>query len=273
MKKRHQHQVLPPSPWPVLLSLSALLTALGAAKVAQDGIYWLVALLLGGGCTIGVLYKWWCDISSEVKNESLFTHTMRSGMRIGMAVMILSEAMLFFAFFWSFFKAWLFPIYTLIDFSEKVSTSWPPDGIKTIDPWSIPFFNTVTLLLSGCTVTWSHHLLLENDIKSASRAILATIALGVIFSSFQFIEYIHVGFTLGELEEKTIYPSNFFMTTGFHGLHVVVGVIFLIVCWFRMRKGQISASCHVGFECAAWYWHFVDVVWLFLFIFLYIVSS
>ena len=271
--KKHDFHILATSPWPLFLSLSAFITAVGAVGVIHGQTYGLFVLPLGAVSTIFVLFRWWYDVIAEAIRDKCFTDIVQKGLRFGFAIMILSETMLFFAFFWSFFKAWLFPAYHLVDFSQKVPTVWPPVGIKTMDPWSIPFFNTVTLLLSGCTLTWAHNLLLLNDIKASSRFLLATILLGIIFSAFQGIEYLHAGFSFKTPGLSAIYSSNFYMATGFHGLHVIMGIVSLVVCYIRMRRGKVTADCHVGFECAAWYWHFVDVVWLFLFLFLYVVSS
>lgn len=271
--KKHDFHILSTSPWPLLLSVCAFITAFGAVGVIHGTKLGYFVLPVGMLSTIFVLWRWWYDVIVEAIRDKCFTDIVQKGLRLGFAIMILSESMLFFAFFWSFFKAWLFPAYQLVDFSEKISTVWPPRGIKSVNPWSIPFFNTITLLLSGCTLTWSHNLLLMNDVRSASRFLLSTIVLGVIFSFFQGIEYMHAGFSFREEGLNAIYSSNFYLATGFHGLHVLLGIVSLLVCYVRMVKGRVTPKCHVGFECAAWYWHFVDVVWLFLFIFMYVVSS
>ncbi|CAN7944253.1 unnamed protein product [Ixodes pacificus] len=271
--KKHDHHILGQSPWPVLLSLCVLLFAFGMVGLVRGDVYGFTLVPASASLIVFVLYKWWKDVVVEAIRDRCFTDVVKRGLRMGMTVLIVSETMFFIGFFWSFFKAWLYPAYNLIDFSEKIHFSWPPKGLKTIDPWSLPLMNTVTLLLSGCTVTWSHYLLLENKIKESSKLLFFTVILGSIFSLFQAIEYIHASFPFRETGEKAIYSSNFYMATGFHGLHVILGVLFLLVCLVRMRKGQISAECHVGFEFSVWYWHFVDVVWLFLFLFMYIISS
>ncbi|KJV69373.1 cytochrome c oxidase subunit III family protein [Candidatus Neoehrlichia lotoris str. RAC413] len=230
-------------------------------------------LPIGIVSTILVLYKWWKDIILEATKEKCFTKVVKKGLRISMAVIILSETMFFVSFFWSFFKAWLFPVHIFNDFSTVSRISWPPSDIVPLDPWSIPFLNTIILLLSGCTITWSHYSLINHDIKSTSKLLGYTIILGFIFSVFQIIEYCHIDFAFKETGEKAIYSSNFYMLTGFHGLHVIIGTLFLLVCWFRSRNGQLLPDCHIGFECAVWYWHFVDVIWLLLFFFVYLVSS
>jgi cytochrome c oxidase subunit 3 len=171
-----------------------------------------------------------------------------------MLLFIASEVMFFAAFFWAYFNGALFP-------TEEIGGVWPPENITTFDPFSIPFLNTLILLLSGCTVTWAHHGLKEGDQSSLLRGLGLTVFLGVIFSALQAYEYTHAAFGFG----GDIYSSVFYMATGFHGFHVIVGTIFLAVCFFRAKAGHFTPDSHFGFEAAAWYWHFVDVVWLFLF--------
>ena len=152
-----------------------------------------------------------------------------------------------------------------MDPPEAIGKVWPPASVETFNAWDLPFLNTLILLTSGVTLTWAHHALLDNNRRDVIRGLSLTIALGLIFTGVQAYEYSHAafGFTDG------IYSSTFYMATGFHGFHVIVGTIFLIVCWFRINKGQMTAESHIGFEAAAWYWHFVDVVWLFLFCAIY----
>ncbi|HCH57914.1 MAG TPA: cytochrome c oxidase subunit 3, partial [Rhodospirillaceae bacterium] len=149
--------------------------------------------------------------------------------------------------------------------TEQIDGTWPPPGIQTFDTWDLPFLNTLILLMSGITVTWAHHALLESNRTHFLQGLALTIFLGVCFTGVQAFEYSHAAFGFGD----GIYPSTFYMATGFHGFHVLVGTIFLIVCYFRGRAGHFTAKQHFGFEAAAWYWHFVDVVWLFLFVSIY----
>jgi len=169
--------------------------------------------------------------------------------------------MFFVAFFWAYFNFALFPEHVA---GAKV-IMWPPQGIVTIAPFSLPFLNTMILLLSGTTVTWAHHCLIENDRKGMLTGLALTIFLGLCFTALQAFEFGTAPWGFG----KSIYPSVFFMATGFHGFHVIVGTCFLAVCWFRAYAGQFTPQRHFGFEAAAWYWHFVDVVWLFLFTCIY----
>ncbi|QGR03026.1 cytochrome c oxidase subunit 3 [Ehrlichia ruminantium] len=271
--KLHDYHLVNPSPWPLLFSITVLITALGAVGTIRNFYMGQPLLLVGLTSVSFTLYKWWKDVVTEAIKDNCHTDIVKKGLRLAMAGFILAESMFFFGFFWSFFKAWLFPVHTFDNLIPGNPITWPPHDIARLDPWSIPFLNTIILLLSGSTLTWSHYSLVNNDNSSALRLLGATIILGTIFSIFQAIEYLHTGFAFHETGEKAIYASNFYMITGFHGLHVIVGTLFLIVCWFRIKKGQLSPEHHIGFECAAWYWHFVDVIWLLLFVFLYWISS
>jgi len=207
---------------------------------------------------LGMMAAWWRDVIMEATFQGHHTPVVQIGMRFGMALFIASEVMFFAAFFWAYFASALYP-------SEAIGGVWPPKNIRTFDPFDVPFLNTMILLLSGTTVTWAHHALLENDRKNLILGLGITILLGVAFTSFQAYEYGHAAFHF----KDGIYPSTFFMATGFHGFHVIIGTTFLIVCWFRAIKGHFKPDHHFGFEAAAWYWHFVDVVWLFLFCCIY----
>ena len=271
--KLHDHHLVNPSPWPLLFSITVLITALGAVGTIHGTYIGQVMFGLGLPSLSIVLYKWWKDIVTEAIRDNCHTEIVKKGLRLAMAGLILSETMFFFGFFWSFFKAWLFPVYAFDNLIPGKLLNWPPSDIPKLDPWSIPLLNTVILLLSGCTLTWSHYSLINNDNRTTIRMLGATIVLGIIFSTFQAIEYMHTGFSFHETGEKAIYSSNFYMITGFHGLHVIVGTVFLIICLIRAKKNQLSPDNHIGFECAAWYWHFVAVIWLLLFVFLYWRSS
>ena len=214
--------------------------------------------LAGVAAIMACMFFWWKDIIFESVTEKAHTKIAEVGLRFGMALFISSEVMFFVAFFWAFFSSAFFPV-------EAIGYVWPPANIHTIDAFGLPFLMTMILLLSGCTTTWAHHAILEGDNKNAVKALGVTVGLGFLFLCFQVYEYAHAhfGFTEG------IYPSTFFMATGFHGFHVFVGTVFLGVCWIRAAKGHFTQDRHFGFEAAAWYWHFVDVVWLFLFVAIY----
>ena len=256
---KHPYHLVDPSPWPLLSAFSAGALMMGIIVVAHYGNYWLLA----GGLitTLGCMFMWWRDVLKESQQPSLHTPVVRLGLRYGMVLFIASEVMFFVAFFWAFFHFALFPEHV----SGAATAVWPPKGVLTFDPWHLPFLNTMILLLSGCTVTWAHHALLKNDRKGLITALTLTVLLGMAFSGFQLKEYIIAPFGFRD----GIYPSVFYLATGFHGFHVIVGTIFLAVCLVRAIRGHFTPERHFGFEAAAWYWHFVDVVWLFLFVVIY----
>jgi cytochrome c oxidase subunit 3 len=187
--------------------------------------------------------------------------------RYGMILFIASEVMFFVAWFWAYFNVALFPndIHQLTR-TELLGGVWPPKGIETFDPWHLPLLNTLILLTSGTTVTWAHHALLENDREGLKWGLILTIVLGALFTAVQAYEYSHAAFKFS----GNIYGATFFMATGFHGAHVLIGTTFLIVCLIRTYLGHFTPKQHLGFEFAAWYWHFVDVVWIFLFFCIYV---
>ena len=204
------------------------------------------------------MFWWWWDVVKEAEHQGHHTPVVQLGLRYGMSLFIASEVMFFAAFFWAFFDASLFP-------KEGIGGVWPPEGILTFDPFSLPLLNTLILLTSGCTVTWAHHALREGDREGLVKGLSLTVALGLLFTCVQAYEYAHAPYGF----KDTVFASTFYMATGFHGFHVIVGTTFLIVCLIRALRGHFSADHHFGFEAAAWYWHFVDVVWLGLFIFVY----
>jgi cytochrome c oxidase subunit III len=291
--KQHDYHLLDPSPWPIVASLSALVTAIGAVIWMRSmgegatglfGVHGPWVFLLGflGLATTAAL--WWRDVIVQLH------------LRYGILLFIASEVMFFVAWFWAYFDFALFPadVVTLDNMKEAVGMvqrnelfggQWPPVPVDateavipatgapvegyfkgTFDPWGIPFVNTLILLSSGVTVTWAHHALLKNDRRGLVLGLLATVILGAIFTALQAYEYMHAAFTFG----GHAYGSAFFMATGFHGAHVIIGTIFLLVCLIRATRGAFTPQQHFGFEAAAWYWHFVDVVWLFLFAAIYI---
>jgi cytochrome c oxidase subunit 3 len=270
-KQSHPYHLVDLSPWPILTSFSLLFVASGAVMFMHQHTIGYYVFGAGLIALFSCLFCWWRDVVIEGR-EGHHTPTVRMGLSIGMCLFILSEVMFFFGFFWSFFKASLFPEGILDDAGIWIAAAgtWPPKGIETFDPWDIPLMNTIILLLSGTTVTWAHYAILENKQKDAVEALKYTIILGLTFSCFQAFEYMHAAFKFTD----GIYASNFYMATGFHGAHIFIGTIFLIVCYFRAKKGHFNKEHgHLGFEFAAWYWHFVDVVWLFLFVFVYVLGG
>jgi cytochrome c oxidase subunit 3 len=275
--KNHDYHLVEPSPWPFLGGVGAFIMALGAIglmKYTQDREFLLFGVDLAGWgiFTVGtlivlyVMYGWWRD---TVRESLAGDHTpvVQLHLRYGMLLFIASEVMFFVAWFWAFFDASLFTSeaaqYARVEATGGV---WPPEGIETFDPWHLPLFNTLILLTSGTTVTWAHHSLLHNDREGLKWGLTLTVLLGVLFSIVQAYEYSHAAFGFS----GSIYGATFYMATGFHGFHVIVGTIFLLVCLIRASMGQFTPQKHFGFEAAAWYWHFVDVVWLFLFVSIYV---
>lgn len=262
----HPFHLVPLSPWPIATSFALLVLAIGGLGTLHPTSWGYWVLGAGFASVIGCMAAWWCDVVKEARVDHAHTSAVQHGLRFGMVLFILSEMMFFVAFFWSFFKAWLAPANGLDGVWATVPSPWPPSGIVPFDPWHLPLMNTLILLLSGCSVTWAHYAVLENNRKDLVHGLGWTVFLGVCFTALQVVEYLHAPFKFTD----GVYASNFYMATGFHGFHVLVGTIFLAVCWFRARAGHFTPESHLGFEFAAWYWHFVDVVWLFLYIFVYV---
>nr|AXS65364.1 cytochrome c oxidase subunit 3 [Cleroidea sp. 2 KM-2017] len=256
MKSNHPFHLVDVSPWPLLGALSAMTTMMGLIKWFH---FYNNNLLLLGFLIMGlIMYQWWRDIIREGTFQGLHTFSVASGLRWGMILFITSEVFFFVSFFWGFFHNSLTP-------AVEMGMLWPPKGIIPFNPLQIPLLNTLILLTSGLTVTWAHHSLMENNQKQASQGLLLTVILGVYFSMLQGYEYLEAPFTISD----AVYGSSFFMATGFHGLHVLIGTTFLLICLMRHINNHYSMNHHFGFEAAAWYWHFVDVVWLFLYVSIY----
>ncbi len=276
---KHDYHLVNPSPWPIIGAFAVMTLAFGGV-VFMKGLFGLPkgfpwVMVAGFAMVIWVMIGWWLQVIRESKAGD-HSPVVSIGLRYGMVMFIASEVMFFVAWFWSFFEFAIFSearIGSTFDatnplFMESLERfrNWPPTGVETFDPFHLPLINTLVLLLSGTTVTWAHHALQHDDRQGAKLGLAITIILGLAFTALQVYEYGHAQFTY----DGTLYGSAFFMATGFHGAHVVIGTIFLIVCFLRLLAGQMSAKKHLGFEFAAWYWHFVDVVWLFLFAFVYV---
>ena len=259
-EKKHDYHLVDPSPWPIYVSFSCLVLAVGAVYYMHYEVSW--GMYLGFALLIYGAYMWFRDVVIEAEHQGHHTPVVQIHHRYGMTLFIASEVMFFVAWFWAYFDVSLFP-------NDFVGNVWPPKDIETFDPWDIPLINTLVLLLSGTTVTWSHHALLEDDRKGFIQGLVLTVILGVCFTALQAYEYHHATFAFSD----HIYGSVFYMATGFHGFQVIVGTIFLAVCLWRGKLGHFNKDHHFGFEAAAWYWHFVDVVWLFLFAAIYIWGS
>jgi cytochrome c oxidase subunit 3 len=270
--KPHPYHIVRPSIWPLAGAFAGGLFCLGliffmhGVSIGEFKIGKLT-LALGLLSVLAVMFFWWKDIIFETISEKVHNKITEKGLKMGMALFIASEVMFFVAFFWAFFDVSVFANearqFLRVEYTKGI---WPPPHIETLPPFGLPFLMTMVLLLSGCTVTWAHHAILKNDQKGAKEALTYTVLLGIIFLGIQIFEYTHVTFKFGDGS----FASTFFMATGFHGFHVLIGTIFLGICLMRQMKGHFLPERHFGFEAAAWYWHFVDVVWLFLFIAIYI---
>lgn len=256
--QRHPFHLVDPSPWPFVASLCAFSCAIGSVMYMHAYVNGSFILLISFFCLLSVMFIWWRDVVRESTFEGHHTGIVQQGLRFGVILFIVSEILFFFAFFWAFFHSSLAP-------TIEIGSIWPPKGINVLNPWEIPFLNTLILLLSGCTVTWCHHALVSNLRNQSILSLFLTIVLAVIFTTFQAYEYNMADFRLSD----GIYGSTFYMATGFHGFHVLIGTISLAVCLVRLLQYQLTQQHHFGFESAAWYWHFVDVVWLFLFVSIY----
>jgi cytochrome c oxidase subunit 3 len=253
---RHPYHLVDESPWPLISSVRALVLVIGLVK-AFFTFRWELSFL--GLFLIGlVMYQWWKDVSHEATFQGHHSSIVELGLRWGIILFIISEVFFFISFFWAFFHRRLSP-------SPELGRVWPPIGIDVFNPFMVPLLNTIVLLSSGIRVTWSHHALIQGNHDSAVKGLVVTVLLGLYFTALQAIEYYEASFSIAD----RVYGSRFFIATGFHGFHVIVGTSFLLVCLVRMVNSHFSFSHHFGFEAAAWYWHFVDVVWLFLFVSIY----
>ncbi|HWU91898.1 MAG TPA: cytochrome c oxidase subunit 3 [Sphingomicrobium sp.] len=258
--KHHDYHLVEPDPWPLIGAFSALAFFGGLVMWFHENRYGPFVAGIGMAAILFTMYNWWRNTIVEA-HEGYHTPVVQLHLRYGMILFIASEVMFFLAWFWAFFDSSLFP--SAVD---AVGSQWPPKGIEVISPWGFPLLNTMILLCSGTTVTFAHHSLIHGDRNGLKLGLWLTILLGITFTAIQGWEYAHAPFAF----KGNIYGATFFMATGFHGFHVIVGTIFLTVCLIRSYKGDFTPRQHFGFEAAAWYWHFVDVVWLFLFTSIYV---
>jgi len=268
---KHDYHLVEPSPWPIVGSIGAFIMAIGGvAYMNVNGLFGYhgpAIFFVGLAVVLYVMMSWWRDVITEAEVRHDHTPVVQLSLRYGMLLFIASEVMFFVGWFWAYFNAFLF-----VDVTKEATRFdvtggvWPPVGIEAFDPWHLPLMNTLILLTSGTTVTWAHHALQQDDRKGAIQGLWLTVLLGLAFTSVQAYEYSHAAFSFS----GSIYGSTFFMATGFHGFHVIIGTIFLAVCLGRLYAGHFTPTHHFGFEAAAWYWHFVDVVWLFLFFCIYV---
>nr|UDF84361.1 cytochrome c oxidase subunit III [Phyllodiaptomus tunguidus]UDF84439.1 cytochrome c oxidase subunit III [Phyllodiaptomus tunguidus]UDF84452.1 cytochrome c oxidase subunit III [Phyllodiaptomus tunguidus] len=252
----HPYHMVDESPWPLYGSLGGLFFTSGMVSwfhlnSASLFILGLIILLL-------VMYQWWRDVSREGSAQGCHSSIVELGLRWGMLLFIVSEVFFFLSFFWAFFHSSLAP-------NVELGGVWPPLGVLAFNPFQVPLLNTIVLVSSGISVTWAHHALMEGKFSQTKLGLLLTIILGVYFTFLQGLEYFEASFSFAD----SVYGSTFFIATGFHGLHVIIGTLFLSVCLVRHLNFEFNPAHHFGFEAAAWYWHFVDVVWLFLYLVVY----
>lgn len=256
IKINHPYHLVEKRPWPLTRSIGAMALTTGITKWFH--LSSINLLILGLIIVLLSIVQWWRDVRREGAFQGLHTFKVVKGLKWGIILFIVSEVLFFFSFFWAFFHRRLRPVI-------EVGGVWPPTSITGFNPFQIPLLNTTILLSSGVTVTWAHHSILENNHSETSQGLLITVVLGFYFTLLQAIEYLEASFTIAD----SVYGSTFFVATGFHGLHVIIGTTFLVVILYRLSNGQFSSKHHFGLEAAIWYWHFVDVVWLFLYTFIY----
>nr|YP_009648084.1 cytochrome c oxidase subunit III [Parantica aglea]AIT69858.1 cytochrome c oxidase subunit III [Parantica aglea]QBZ78044.1 cytochrome c oxidase subunit III [Parantica aglea]QNH68963.1 cytochrome c oxidase subunit III [Parantica aglea aglea] len=252
----HPYHLVDYSPWPLTGAIGVMTLVTGLIKWFHN--FNINLLMIGYLITLLTMYQWWRDICREGTFQGKHTLLVSNGLRWGMILFIISEIFFFISFFWAFFHSSLSP-------NIEIGSMWPPMMITAFNPFQIPLLNTIILISSGITVTWAHHALMQNNFTQTTQSLFFTVILGIYFTILQAYEYYEAPFTISD----SIYGSTFFMATGFHGLHVMIGTIFLLICLIRQINNHFSMSHHFGFEAAAWYWHFVDVVWLFLYVSIY----
>nr|AET09679.1 cytochrome c oxidase subunit III [Gondogeneia antarctica] len=252
----HPFHLVEKSPWPLTASLGAMLLTSGLVMWFHK--FSMLLFSIGLISTLLSATQWWRDVSREGSLQGLHTKKVVTGLQMGMILFIVSEILFFFSFFWAFFHSSLNP-------TAELGGVWPPTSIESFNPFSIPLLNTAILISSGISVTWAHHALLQNNHSQTIQGLVVTILLGVYFSALQALEYLESPFSIAD----SVYGSTFFIATGFHGLHVIIGTIFLLISMIRIKSALLTPQHHTGLESAIWYWHFVDVVWLFLFVTIY----
>nr|UCP07155.1 cytochrome c oxidase subunit III [Orthomeria smaragdinum] len=256
MNQNHPFHLVEMSPWPLMSAIATMIMMLSLIKMFN--MMTLNMIVITMLMTLLTMIQWWRDIIRESTLQGYHTNVVIKGLKWGMILFILSEVFFFISFFWTFFHMSLSP-------ASQIGMNWPPMNIIPFNPMQIPLLNTIILLTSGVTITWSHHSMLNNNFSEMNQSLTITVMLGIYFTMLQMYEYIEAPFTIND----SVYGATFFMATGFHGLHVMIGTSFIIVCMIRQLDLQFSNKHHMGFEAATWYWHFVDVVWLFLYISIY----
>nr|YP_009136544.1 cytochrome c oxidase subunit 3 [Gnathostomula armata]AKD00019.1 cytochrome c oxidase subunit 3 [Gnathostomula armata] len=256
MLNKHMFHIVMISPWPLITAIMAFSTIWSFMVFLKFGSY--AMLLFSVFLLSTILFTWWKDVSHESSYEGMHAYSVSKSIQYGMIWFIISEIMFFSAFFWSFFDSSLVPL-------SKSYMIWPSFLVTALNPVEVPLLNTLILLSSGVTVTLSHHSMIKGFYKESFYSLVLTVFLGMYFTFLQWMEYKETQFNISD----SMYGSIFFMGTGFHGFHVIIGSIFLLLISYRVFIYSLSKNSHLGFELAAWYWHFVDVVWLFLYSFVY----
>nr|YP_010879017.1 cytochrome c oxidase subunit III [Batracomorphus nigromarginattus]WHE42669.1 cytochrome c oxidase subunit 3 [Batracomorphus nigromarginattus] len=252
----HKFHMVNNSPWPVLISFSMLLLTTSAVVwMHKNNPYMLIMSLI---LTIMLSSQWWRDIIRESTFQGIHNKKIIKLMKWGMMMFILSEIMFFISFFWTFFHMSLSP-------SIEMGLNWPPMGIEPMKPMNIPLLNTVILMSSGVSITLAHNFIMNKMLSKTIKMMWITIFLGVYFSIIQLYEYMECSFSISD----SVFGSTFFLMTGFHGIHVIIGTMFLIVSTIRLKMLHFTKNHMVGYEASAWYWHFVDIIWLMLYISVY----
>nr|YP_009468945.1 cytochrome c oxidase subunit III [Changeondelphax velitchkovskyi]AVC55488.1 cytochrome c oxidase subunit III [Changeondelphax velitchkovskyi] len=256
MKKNHPFHLVTKSPWPILSSFSLMNLMISSINLLKNKntLFMLISSLI----LFMNLYQWWRDIKRESSIKGDHTLVVKKMIKMGMILFIISEIMFFLSFFWSFFHASLAP-------STDIGLKWPPNGINPFNPMEIPLLNTIILVSSGASITWAHQAILSKKFKQTIKSLTLTIVLGIYFTFLQWWEYKNASFTISD----SVFGSSFFMTTGFHGIHVMIGTIFILTALQSILTMKSNKINHLSLELSAWYWHFVDVIWLFLYLTLY----
>nr|QNV11876.1 cytochrome c oxidase subunit III [Mellinus arvensis] len=252
----HPFHMVTLSPWPLYLSLNLLNFMMSSLLWMnfKDKFGFISSLIV----SLLIVYQWWRDVVRESTFQGYHTRLVGSGLRLGMCLFIVSELFFFVSIFWCYFHSALSP-------SVEIGSSWPPENVKLFNPYGIPLLNTMILISSGFSITWSHHSMLSGDMLDSAMGLMLTLLMGFWFSYFQVQEYKEAFFSFSD----GIYGSVFYLATGFHGLHVFIGTVFLVINYCRLVNDHFKLEHHLGFEFSIWYWHFVDIVWLFLYMFVY----
>nr|YP_010999046.1 cytochrome c oxidase subunit III [Pealius mori]WPM91804.1 cytochrome c oxidase subunit III [Pealius mori]CAD5105721.1 cytochrome c oxidase subunit 3 [Pealius mori] len=256
MMSNHFFHLVNFSPWPILMAFN--LINVGSSIIIMILNKELIPVSIAVILVLMIKFQWWRDVVREALYEGAHSKMVKQGISMGVLSFIISELCFFVSFFWMYFYLSLSP-------DMVMGMVWPPAGITSVNFLDIPLLNTLILLASGFFITWSHYSLMKSSDSEMKISYVTAILLGIYFFIIQMYEYYELSFDLSD----SAFGSSFFILTGFHGFHVVVGILFLSVNFKRLINNNFSMMYPMGFEYSIWYWHFVDVVWLFLYLFLY----